>query len=134
MTLGYAMDQGGGQVVWSYVLRFALAPIFYWLPAWLAVCLVYGFMQARQQGGGWLRWSARFLRRSWAWQGRGDTLFWLALMPWLTTLGFGATGVVELSKPTCPALSGITFLVRAIRTRAPWPQLLRPQSTLNQWR
>lgn len=99
VTLGYAMDQGGGQVVWSYVLRFALAPIFYWLPAWLAVCLVYGFMQARQQGGGWLRWSARFLRRSWAWQGRGDTLFWLALMPWLTTLGFGATGVVELSTP-----------------------------------
>ena len=82
-----------------YLLRFALAPIFYWLPAWLAVCLVYGFMQARQQGGGWLRWSARFLRRSWAWQGRGDTLFWLALMPWLATLGFGATGVVELSTP-----------------------------------
>src|SRR5260370_23239026 len=27
------------------------SPIFYWLPAWLAVCLVYGFMQARQQGG-----------------------------------------------------------------------------------
>ena len=24
-TLGYAMDQGGGQVVWGYVLRFALA-------------------------------------------------------------------------------------------------------------
>lgn len=99
VTLGYAMDQGGGQVVWGYVLRFALAPIFYWLPAWLAVCLVYGFMQARQQGGGWLRWSARFLRRSWCWQGRGDTLFWLALMPWLATLGFGATGVVELSTP-----------------------------------
>lgn len=26
-------------------------------------------------------------------------MFWLALMPWLTTLGFGATGVVELSTP-----------------------------------
>jgi 4-amino-4-deoxy-L-arabinose transferase-like glycosyltransferase len=28
VTLGYAMDQGGGQVIWGYVLRFALAPIF----------------------------------------------------------------------------------------------------------
>ncbi|CAB5698367.1 Predicted membrane protein [Delftia tsuruhatensis] len=99
VTLGYAMDQGGGRVVWGYVLRFALSPIFYWLPAWLAVCLVYGFMQARRQGGGWLRWSARFLRRSWAWQGRADVLFWLALMPWLATLAFGIAGVVELSTP-----------------------------------
>jgi 4-amino-4-deoxy-L-arabinose transferase-like glycosyltransferase len=99
VTLGYAMDQGGGRVVWGYVLRFALSPIFYWLPAWLAVCLVYGFVHARQTGMSWPRACMRFLRLSWAWQGRGDVLFWLALMPWLTTLAFGATGVVELSTP-----------------------------------
>ena len=99
VTLGYAMDQGGGQVVWGYVLRFALSPIFYWLPAWLAVCLVYGVVHARQAGLSRWRTGMRFLRRSWSWQGRSDVLFWLALMPWLMTLGFGATGVVELSTP-----------------------------------
>lgn len=102
VTLGYAMDQGGGHVAWGYVLRFALSPIFYWLPAWLAVCLVYGFVYARQAGQSGLaplRAGMRFLRISWAWQGPSDVLFWLALMPWLMTLCFGATGVVELSTP-----------------------------------
>ena len=38
-TLAYAADQNGGQTVWRHVLRFALSPLLYWLPAWLALCL-----------------------------------------------------------------------------------------------
>ncbi len=97
VTLGYAMEQGGGQVAWGQVLRFALSPVFYWLPAWLAVCLVYGCVHARQTGASPLRVCLRFLCHSWSWRGWTDVLFWLALMPWLLTLAFGVTGVVALS-------------------------------------
>ncbi len=51
--LGYAMDQGGGGTSWRYVARFALAPLFYWLPAWLALCLVWAQVQARHDGAPW---------------------------------------------------------------------------------
>jgi 4-amino-4-deoxy-L-arabinose transferase-like glycosyltransferase len=98
-TLGYAMDQGGGSTEWGYVLRFAFAPVFYWLPAWLAVCGCYAALSTdRAQQGLWRTWW-RLLGRSWLPQGRDDVLFWLACMPWLLTLGFGITGVVELSTP-----------------------------------
>lgn len=99
VTLGYAMNQGGGATVWRYVTRFALAPLFYWLPAWLAVVLLYACAQARATGGSWACTSLTLLVRSWAPRGWGDTLFWLALLPWVTTLGFGVAGVVELSTP-----------------------------------
>ena len=97
--LGYALDQGGGQVSWRYVARFALAPLFYWLPAWLALCLTWAQVQARHDGAPWARTAARLLLRSWLPQGRGDVLFWLACMPWALTLAFGMAGVVELSTP-----------------------------------
>lgn len=95
----YAMSQGDGGVVWRYVLRFALAPLFYWLPAWLAVCAVYAVVHARANGQARARALWRFLWRSWLPQGRGDVLFWLALMPWLLTLLCGMVGVAELSTP-----------------------------------
>ena len=41
ITLGYAMEQGDGSTAWGYVLRFALAPLFYWLPGWLACVSVF---------------------------------------------------------------------------------------------
>lgn len=97
--LGYAMDQGGGGTSWPYVARFALAPLFYWLPAWLALCLVWARVQARHDGAPWGRTAARLLLRSWLPRGWDDLLFWLACMPWALTLAFGAAGVVELSTP-----------------------------------
>ncbi len=97
--LGYAMDQGGGRASWRYVARFALAPLFYWLPAWLALCLVWARVQARHDGTPWPRLAARLLLRSWWPQGGSDVLFWLAFMPWALTLAFGVAGVVELSTP-----------------------------------
>lgn len=96
---GYAMDQGGGEVAWRYIARFALSPVFYWLPAWLACCLSYAFIHTRLTGLGRWHTACSFLLRSWQPQGWGDVLFWLAFMPWGMTLMFGAAGVVELSTP-----------------------------------
>lgn len=97
--LGYALDQGGGATSWRYIARFALAPLFYWLPAWLALCLVWARVQAQHSGAPWGRTAVRLLLRSWLPAGLSDTLFWLACMPWAMTLGFGMAGVVELSTP-----------------------------------
>lgn len=100
ITLGYAMDQGGGSTQWGYVLRFTLAPLFYWLPGWLACVTVFSRMQSKTQAGTnfWPLW-ARLALCSWRPTGWADTLFWLALMPWALTLAFGIAGVVELSTP-----------------------------------
>lgn len=98
-TLGYAVDQGGGAVGWSHLLRFALAPLFYWLPAWLGVSLLYARAHVILAGQAPARTAARMLLYSWRPQGRGDVLFWLAWMPWVLTLLFALCGVVELSTP-----------------------------------
>lgn len=95
----YAMSQGEGGVVWRYVLRFALSPLFYWLPAWLAVGLTYALVHARLTGQGRSRTAGRFLLHSWLPQGTSDVLYWLALMPWALTLLCGVLGVAELSTP-----------------------------------
>ncbi|WP_417033926.1 glycosyltransferase family 39 protein [Comamonas kerstersii] len=97
--IGYAMDQGGGDVVWRYVLRFTLSPLFYWLPAWLAVCAVYACLSARMQQQSCLRTFGSYLWRSWMPHGWDDVLYWLALTPWLLTLLCGMFGVAELSTP-----------------------------------
>ena len=99
LPLQYALDQGGGHTSWRYIARFALAPVFYWLPAWLALCLVWARAQSRAEGASWARASVRLLWRSWLPRGWDDVLFWLALMPWALTLGFGAAGVAALSTP-----------------------------------
>ena len=104
ITLGYAMDQGDGSTAWGYVLRFALAPLFYWLPGWLACVTVFGWMQSKTESNSathsdfgqlWLRLALR----SWQPIGWGDTLFWLAMTPWALTLAFGIVGIAELSSP-----------------------------------
>jgi 4-amino-4-deoxy-L-arabinose transferase-like glycosyltransferase len=100
ITLDYAMDQGGGNTQWGYVLRFTLAPLFYWLPGWLACVTVFSQMQSKTHTGTrfWPLW-VRLALCSWRATGWADTLFWLALMPWALTLIFGIAGVVELSTP-----------------------------------
>ena len=80
------------------MLRFALSPLLYWLPAWLALCLAHA-AAGRREAGGWRRAAVRAAWQSWRPQGWGDTLFWLAFAPWALTLGFGVAGVAELSIP-----------------------------------
>jgi len=113
-TLGYAASQGGGAVSWSHLLRFALAPLFYWLPAWLGLGLLYATAHVRLTGAAPARTAARLLRLSWRPQGCGDVLFWLACMPWALTLLFGLAGVVELSTPWAIPI-GYTFALLWLR-------------------
>lgn len=90
VTFRYLGEQGGGGVGWSHLWKFMAAPLIYWGIA-LAVCVAWF-------SGGPLRW----WRRAWlAWQpaGWGDALFWVAMLPWLLTLLFGLSGMVELSLP-----------------------------------
>ncbi len=107
ITLGYAMEQGNGDTQWGYVLRFALSPLLYWLPGWLACVGVFSYYQhqhqhqhehQKQSQEFWPLWR-RLAWRSWAAQGWSDALFWLAMAPWGLTLGFGVAGVAELSTP-----------------------------------
>ncbi|MFA7528291.1 MAG: glycosyltransferase family 39 protein [Ottowia sp.] len=98
-TLEYAMEQGGKGRDWSHLLRFALAPLFYWLPAWLLTCLIWAARHARQTGATLAQTAPRFLVASWRPHGAGDVLFWLAFTPWALALGFGLAAVVELSTP-----------------------------------
>lgn len=103
--LTYATSQGDGTVAWKYVVRFALAPLFYWLPAWLALCVLYarhsraGAALNGQPAPALWRLVLRYAVVCWRPRGAGDVLFWLACMPWALTLGFGVAGVAELSTP-----------------------------------
>jgi len=77
--------------------RFAIAPFLYWLLPWLlsAWLLVPGQPSVLQR----LRaWPTRLLH-SWLPQRWDDTLFWLAVLPWLISLVFGLTGFVTMSLP-----------------------------------
>ena len=98
VTLHYISEQGSESGTdWRQVLKFALAPMAYWLLPWLLSAFLFApgqpsFLQRL------LGWPLRLLR-CWLPQGWDDTLFWLAMMPWLITLMFGVTGFVELSLP-----------------------------------
>ena len=122
--LSYALDQGGGETSWSYILRFALAPLFYWLPAWLAGALTFATLHARQHQQPWGATAWQFLWRSWQRLGNSDVLFWLAFMPWVLTLAFGIAGVVELSTPWAIPI-GYAFALLWLRN---W-RVLAPQVT-----
>jgi 4-amino-4-deoxy-L-arabinose transferase-like glycosyltransferase len=93
ITLRYADDQGGGDTQWRQLFKFVFAPLFYWLPGWLACTGAVAWQQ-----DGLRRWP-RLAVLSWRPQGARDLLFWLAVMPWAITLVFGLTGVVALSTP-----------------------------------
>lgn len=122
-ALAYAFSQGGGKTSWSYLLRFALAPIFYWLPAWLAGLLLFSRVHAQHKQLPFLPVLGQFAVKSWQRLGQGDTLFWLALMPWLLTLLFGLAGVVELSTPWAIPI-GYAFALLWLRN---W-RVLSPQA------
>ena len=122
--VGYAMSQGEGGVVWRYVVRFALAPWFYWLPAWLALCMVLARVQARRTGrSAWRAWG-RAMVDIWRPQGRSDVLFWLAVAPWALTLLCGVLGVAELSTPWAIPIGYAFALLWLRNVQAADPQAL----------
>lgn len=89
-TFRYVGEQGYGGTAWGLLFKFMAAPLLYWGVA-LAVCVAW-FRNDR----------VRWWRRAWlAWrpQGWGDALFWIAMLPYLLTLLFGLSGMVELSLP-----------------------------------
>jgi 4-amino-4-deoxy-L-arabinose transferase-like glycosyltransferase len=90
ITFRYLGQQGGDGLAWDHWLRFAAAPLLYWGIA-LVVCVTW-FSDG----------PASWWRRAWlAWQpkGRDDALFWVVMLPYLLTLLFGLSGLVELSLP-----------------------------------
>lgn len=90
VTFRYVGEQGDGGVAWSHLLKFMAAPLLYWGIA-LAICVAW-FRHGR----------VRWWRRAWlAWRPNGwnDALFWVVMLPYLLTLLFGLSGLVELSLP-----------------------------------
>lgn len=90
VTFRYLGEQGGGGIALAPLLKFMAAPLLYWGIA-LAVCVAW-FRNDR----------VRWWRRAWlAWRpnGWGDALFWVVMLPYLLTLLFGLSGIVELSLP-----------------------------------
>ena len=142
-TLGYAMDQGGGDTAWRALFKFALTPLIYWGLPWLASVAVYAAATGASASGTPPRWPARLLRGLWvSWrpQGWDDSLFWLAVLPGGVTLLFGLAGAVELSTPwaipigyafsllwlrnlSTDAGPGTARQLRARLLRAAWPAL-----------
>jgi len=94
-TIRYATEQGGGHVGWHYLWKFALSPLFYWAPGWLALVSVAARQRRGSAPGGWWRCAWR----SWQPQGRHDLLFWCAMMPWAITMLCGLAELAELSVP-----------------------------------
>ncbi len=90
VALHYVQEQGGGGVSLSSLVKFMLSPLLYWGTA-LVVC-VFAFGDAQTP------WWRRLLV-AWKPAGRGDLLFWMAMLPFLITLLFGLSGFVELSLP-----------------------------------
>jgi hypothetical protein len=98
VTFKYLEEQGDGQIYYKGLVTFALSPLLYWLPAWLVVVGVGGLALSRAQpaAGRWrvlLRWAGQ----TWLPQGKTDTLFALAFVPWVISLLFGLSTFVNLS-------------------------------------
>jgi hypothetical protein len=98
VTLHYVSEQGNANGTdWQQLLKFALAPMAYWLLPWLLATWLCGHAEtsAAQTLRGW----PKRMWQSWRPTGWHDTLLWFAMWPWLITLGFGISGFVELSLP-----------------------------------
>jgi hypothetical protein len=86
-SFSYVQDQGTGEVDTKQLLKFALAPLSYWLLAWIATLAT---VPGHWPSGIW---------RSWLPKSASDSLFWIAWLPYLITLAFGLSGFVALSLP-----------------------------------
>ena len=116
VLMDYAMDQGGGSIDWQQLFSFLLLPFVYWLPGWWLCAAAYA-RSASAHRSTRLWWD--LLRRAWQPRGWQDGLFWLALTPWLVSLGFGLTGLVALSSPWALPL-GFAFPLLWLRNLSQW--------------
>lgn len=92
ITVTYLQSQGYGEVNVEQLLKFALAPLAFWLFALVAVVLC---VPDASRGG----ISIKSIGRMWLPRGRGDLLFWICVLPYGISLLFGLTGFVSLSSP-----------------------------------
>jgi len=109
-AIAYASEQGAGDDLGReiyYIVKFALAPLFYWpLPLLLAVLLLAnGPIFAR---------CSRLLR----WPKETPLLGVTALGPWLTTFLFAVTGIAELSTPWAIPI-GFAFMLYIVANAEP---------------
>ncbi len=93
ITFHYVEEQGDGKVGWAGIKTFMLSPLLYWGVPWLVCC-----MSLAAKGNRW-RDLLTCLLHSWKPQGWNDSLFWLAMAPWIISILFGISGFVELSLP-----------------------------------
>lgn len=98
-TLVYAEEQGAGAVSWGYLAEFALSPLIYWMPAWLACSGLFAWAKSRRDGLAFFPAWGRAAVRAWLPQGKDDTLFWITMLPGGIMLLFGACALVQLSIP-----------------------------------
>lgn len=136
VTFKYVQEQGDGHIYFKGLVTFALSPILYWLPAWLVVVGVGGRALCRAQADvpRWrvlLRWACQ----SWQPQGREDTLFALAFVPWAVSLIFGLSTFVNLSTAWAIPI-GYAFpllWLRNFKLQARWHHLASPWARLDTW-
>ncbi len=87
VTFDYIQAQGTGGTNYVHVLKFALAPLAYWILAFLGLLVVVP------------KFTFSNFYRAWLPREKRDALFWLILLPYLFTLLFGLSGFVNLSSP-----------------------------------
>ncbi len=86
-SLSYIEEQGKGLNL-RLLLSFGLTPVYYWIIPWsLALATLY-------RGPLWQRFG-RSLRRT----GSSDTLWYLAVLPYVMSMVLGAVGFVVMSEP-----------------------------------
>lgn len=97
ISLAYITAQSETKAPYRELLKFAFAPGLYWLIP-LVVC---AWVSTGQQKSLFVRIPGLFknLIQAWSCRGWNDTLFWVAMLPWMVTLLFGALGSVALSLP-----------------------------------
>jgi len=97
ITLAYIAAQTTSGETYQGLYKFVFAPLLYWVVP-LVLCAWF----ATAHLGSVSRRIATFVKNlglAWYCRGWNDTLFWLAMLPWMLTLLFGAFGVVALSIP-----------------------------------
>lgn len=92
-TFKYVSEQGDGGVSYHSLFKFFKLPILYWIFPLFAVTV----LTSANSKSPFVLFKTFFL--NWKPEGVNDWLFYIAILPWLITLIFGAFGVVQLSPP-----------------------------------
>ncbi|MDA0790126.1 MAG: glycosyltransferase family 39 protein [Proteobacteria bacterium] len=125
VSLGYVARQGDGRINVGQLIRFALAPLIYWLIPWIVVAWV--FTSTSDGTDSRIKRFLNNLVRAWLPAGARDDLFWLVILPWATTMLIGLSGLVTLSLPwAIPIGFGFPLLwLRNLQRISPAPKTLQ---------